>query len=189
MTRPSRKPKSRRVPIRTGRRDWLWGVALGAVALAVVLAALVALRPSGVKTFETVAGVDCESGERLEYHIHSYLAILVEGQQVPVPANIGITERCLFWLHTHDVSGIIHVEAPEQKDFTLGQFFAVWGQPLTPSQVLDHVADATHNLQLTVDGRVYSGDPAAIVLKDKESIVIQFGPPFGQAPQSPLTPQ
>ncbi|HEU4655301.1 MAG TPA: hypothetical protein VFS47_15035, partial [Steroidobacteraceae bacterium] len=38
-------------------------------------------------------------------------------------------------LHTHDNSGILHVEAPEPATFTLGQFFDIWGQPLTNTNV------------------------------------------------------
>lgn len=55
------------MPLRTGRRDWLWGVALGLLILAAIFFAVVALKPSNVKTYETVAGVDCQTGERLEY--------------------------------------------------------------------------------------------------------------------------
>ncbi|HKR74492.1 MAG TPA: hypothetical protein VJR94_10330, partial [Candidatus Nitrosocosmicus sp.] len=44
-----------------------------------------------------------------------------------VPAGIGIIpNECIFWLHTHDDSGIIHVEAPYETSFSLGQFLQVW---------------------------------------------------------------
>jgi hypothetical protein len=176
--------------MRTGRRDWLWGIALGFVLLTVVFIAFSLLRGSGTKTYASVDGVDCEAGEQLNYHVHSYLAILVEGQPVTVPANVGIMpDKCLFWLHTHDVSGVIHIEAPEKRDFTLGQFFAIWGQKLSSAQLLDKTVDSQHQLQITVNGASYAGDPSAIVLADLETIVVQYGPPFGEAPKSPLTGQ
>lgn len=61
-------------------------------------------------------------------HIHQHLDLFVDGKQVTVPANIGIDAGGGFIsdLHTHDTSGIMHVESPTQRSFTLGQFFAVW---------------------------------------------------------------
>lgn len=174
------------MPLRTGRRDWLWGVALGVLILVVIFFAVVALKPSNVKTYETVAGVDCQTGERLDYHVHSFVSLLVEGEQRPIPALTGIRDNlCYFWLHTHDASGLIHVEAPEKQDFTLGQFFKIWGQPLSSTQLLDKTADAQHQITATVNGQPYTGDPSTIVLRDKETIVLQYGPPFGTPPASP----
>ena len=34
-------------------------------------------------------------------------------------------------LHTHDASGIVHIESPDKRDYTLGQFFDVWGVRLS----------------------------------------------------------
>lgn len=175
--------------MRTGRRDWLWGVAIGTVVLAAGFFVLVAVRGNGIKTYATVDEVECQSGEMLDFHIHAYLAILVDGERVEVPANVGIRDNeCLFWLHTHDNSGIVHIESPETRDFTLGQFFAVWGQPLSATQLLDNTADSSHHITATVNGEPFSGDPSTIVLADQQSIVLQFGPPFGEAPASPFGP-
>ncbi|MEX1193712.1 MAG: hypothetical protein WD904_06670 [Dehalococcoidia bacterium] len=173
--------------VRTGRRDWLWGVVVGLLVLVVVASLFFALRPSGIKTYATIADVKCQSGERLEYHVHSYLAILIEGEQIASPENVGIRpDECLFWLHTHGRNGVIHVEAPEAQDFTLGQFFQIWGQPLSGTQLLDRTADATHSVRATVNGETFAGDPASIVLRDLETMVLQYGPPFGEATGSPF---
>jgi hypothetical protein len=43
----------------------------------------------------------------------------------------------MYWIHTHDSTGWIHVEAPRKIRATLGQFFDVWGQPLSREKVLD----------------------------------------------------
>jgi hypothetical protein len=63
------------------------------------------------------------------YHIHQHLDLYVNGRHLTVPALIGINiqQRYLDPLHTHDPSGIIHIESPTTTDYTLGQFFAVWG--------------------------------------------------------------
>lgn len=166
------------MPLRTGRRDWLWGLALGFVIIAVVATVFVVIRGSPVKTYATVEGVKCQSHERLDYHVHARLSIFIEGEQVPVAGQIGIRANCLFWLHTHGEDGLIHVEAPERLEYTLGQFFAVWGQPLSAEQLLDRTADASHEITATVNGSPYAGDPANIVLEDRVEIVLQHGPPF-----------
>ncbi len=173
-----------RLPLRTGRRDWLWGVALVTVVLGAVFVAFVALKGSSSKAIDTVDGVECQAGEQLQYHVHAALEILVDGQPVAVPADTGIRSNCIFWLHTHDNTGTLHIEAPETRDFTLGQFFAVWGQPLSATQLLSSTVDASHKITATVNGTPFTGDPASILLADRETIVLQFGPPFGTPPKS-----
>jgi hypothetical protein len=41
----------------------------------------------------------------------------------------------LYWLHTHAADGIIHIESPIRRIYTLGDFFDVWGEQLGPNQV------------------------------------------------------
>jgi hypothetical protein len=172
--------------LRSGRRDWLWAItAVVVVGSAIVIAFLLlsgGSRNNG-KALAVVSGVECERGERLDYHVHTHLTLIVEGQEVPVAGNIGIRPDCLFWLHTHSDNGILHVEAPQQRDFTLGQFFAVWGEPLSSSQLRDNTADATHEVQATVNGEAWSGDPADIPLDDLTTIVLEYGPPFVPPPE------
>lgn len=172
----------RRLPLRTGRRDWLWGVALVTVVLCVLFVGCGG--GSSSKAIDTVDGVDCQTGEQLQYHVHAALEILIDGQPVTVPANTGIRSNCIFWLHTHDNTGTLHIEAPEKRDFTLGQFFAVWGQPLSATQLLSSTVDATHQITATLNGTPFMGDPASIPLADQETIVLQYGPPFGTPPKS-----
>ena len=181
---PPRKP-GRRASAGSGRKDWLWAIALGAVVLVVILAVfLVALGSSSGKVVATVDGVDCQAGEQLQYHVHAALEILVNGQPVTVPKNTGIRSNCIFWLHTHDDTGLLHVEAPQKRDFTLGQFFAVWGQSLSATQLMGSTVDAAHQITATVNGTAFTGDPASIPLADRETIVLQYGPPFGTPTKS-----
>jgi hypothetical protein len=166
----------------TGRRDWLWGVAAGVLIIVAIFVGYVVFKPGPTQVFATVDGVDCERGERLEFHIHSLLKIYVNGEQQTVPANVGLRpNECIFWLHTHDASGLIHVEAPSERDFTLGQLFSVWGQKLSSTQLLDKTTDATHQVTAKVNGEPFTGDPSTIVFKDQETIVLQYGPPFADA--------
>jgi hypothetical protein len=112
---------------------------------------------------------------------------------VTVPANIGITVNSsgeptgISALHTHDPSGIIHVESPEKRDFTLGQFFTEWGVPLTATQLGQLPVDATHPLRLVVNGQDASGNPADHVLQAHEQLTLVYGP--GAPPALPSTYQ
>jgi len=63
----------------------------------------------------TIDGVECSIGEQNAFHIHAHLDIFVDGEPFDVPADIGITNSCTYWLHTHDLTGIIHIESPIAK--------------------------------------------------------------------------
>jgi hypothetical protein len=91
-----------------------------------------------------------------------------------VPADIGIdeTRRCLYWLHTHADRGVMHVEAPVEKTFTLADFFAVWGQELSRDSLLGKATE----VRAWVDGQPYDGDPTDIEIIDRRSIVLADAP-------------
>jgi hypothetical protein len=75
-----------------------------------------------------ISGITCDQTEHLVYHNHTKLVINNQNHSLTIPAGIGIVpNECIFWLHTHDDSGIIHVESPTKLSFSLGQFLQVWG--------------------------------------------------------------
>ncbi len=101
-------------------------------------------------------------------HVHPYLQIMIEGQSITIPADIGISGSCLEPIHTHDASGILHLETPSTSTkYTLGQFFQIWSatyhtvtvnglaQPIifNSTDILGFKADATHKVVLLVDGK------------------------------------
>ncbi|MGH2458796.1 MAG: hypothetical protein ACRDIY_08010 [Chloroflexota bacterium] len=120
---------------------------------------------------QVVDGIPCQNGEQLAYHVHAHLTILANGQPVTVPAQVGIPGSCFYWLHTHDTTGAIHIEAPAPQTYTLGQFFDIWGQPLTT----DNVAGNRGAVTAYVNQVKVSGDPRSIPLKDHSSIVLEVG--------------
>ena len=85
--------------------------------------------------------------------------------------------QCLYWLHTHTNDGIIHVESPVFKTFTLGQFFDIWGQPLTATNVAG-VKVKKGDVHAYVDGKPYTGDLRKIELTQHADIVLEAGPPY-----------
>jgi len=109
-------------------------------------------------------------------HIHQHLDIDVDGRPVPVPALIGIDPAVGFApLHVHDTSGVIHVESPTVRGYTLGQFFAVWGVRLTPSCLGGYCASGDRRLRVYVDGTPRRGDPTTLTLEPHQEIVVAFG--------------
>jgi hypothetical protein len=97
-----------------------------------------------------------------------------------VPANTGIdtTKGCYYWLHTHDTTGVIHVESPTQKQYTLGDFFDIWGQKLTGSSFLTHGITSGHSLRAYVGTQLFTGDPRSITLTPHKQITLEYGPPW-----------
>src|SRR3954470_20870527 len=85
---------------------------------------------------QEIAGISCEAMEGSKTHIHQHLVLLDHGKSVVIPPNVGqpATRRCLYWVHTHTSDGIIHIESPQMRTFTLGEFFLIWGKPLTKMQ-------------------------------------------------------
>lgn len=121
------------------------------------------------------------------FHIHAMLHIYVNGLLVPLPADIGIVKSkgLETSLHTHDGSGIIHMEADHPYKFTLGDFFAVWGVKLGPAQVGGLKGLGGDHLHFYVNGKPLT-NPAAHVLRREDSVVIGYGPDNG-FPHTPPT--
>jgi hypothetical protein len=120
--------------------------------------------------------------EGVALHIHEHLDLYVAGRRVVVPAEIGIDipQQFITEVHTHDTSGIIHVESPKVRQFTLGQVFGEWGVKLTPRCVGRYCG----SVHWWVNGRAMHGDPAALVLRAHQEIVVAAGPPPFQLPRS-----
>ena len=122
-------------------------------------------------------GLPAERSMAANLHHHDLLQIFIHGQPVTVPANIGIDQTAgyLTSLHTHDASGIIHIESPEPRDFTLGEFFDVWGVRLTSDCIGGDCNAGDNQLRAYVNGTPYTGDPRTIPLGQHDDIVLTYG--------------
>jgi hypothetical protein len=143
-----------------------------------------------VKLGEKIDGIECQRLEKVAFHIHAHLVIFVKGKQRQIPFGIGIggplggykdaagpfvtSGSCFMWLHTHTADGIIHMEAPKQISFVLGEFFDIWGQKLSPTQVGPDKGKVT----ALVDGKIYQGNPRSIPLKAHTQIQLEVGTPL-----------
>jgi hypothetical protein len=140
---------------------------------------------------QPVDGIDGSSREMLAVHIHAHLALFSKGQQIAVPYGIGIVGPFhanngfvgmgsgIYWLHTHDATGIIHVESPDARTYTLGQFFDIWGEPLDTHSV----AGLQGAVRAYVDGKLYKGNPRDIVLTAHRQITLEVGSPIVTPPE------
>ena len=114
-------------------------------------------------------------------HIHQHLDVYVNGTHVAVPAGIGIDDNSfLTEMHTHDASGVLHVESPTNHPFTLGQFFGEWSVKLTANCLGRYCG----KLNWWVNGTQQRGNPADLNLHAHQEIVIAAGKPPAHVPAS-----
>jgi len=151
------------------------------VANAALVAFLISSVPAPAATpaGQPVDGIGCDAAEGAVFHIHQHLTILERGKALPIPSDVGrpVTSTCLYWLHTHTPDGLIHVESPKFRSFTLGNFFNIWGQPLTATAVAS-VRMRRGALRVYVNGAPYKGDPRKIDLSQHTDITLETSPPY-----------
>jgi len=81
-----------------------------------------------------VDGVQCAGTMSGNYHVHFFLGVFYNGQQVAVPAGVGMVNpepptdtvngvpnqswvaNCYYDVHVHDNSGMVHVESTNNGD-------------------------------------------------------------------------
>ena len=109
-------------------------------------------------------------------HIHQHLDLYVDGRGVTVPAGIGIDvgDGFISPLHTHDESGVIHVESPTLRTFTLAQLFGVWGVRLTPRCLGGDCTVGGRRVWIFLDGRQVH-DAGRVVLREHQEILVAYG--------------
>ncbi len=124
-------------------------------------------------------GLPALSQEGSAVHTHQHLDIFINGKSVSVPSDIGFNKRARFIssIHTHDTSGVIHVESPTVQKFTLGQFFDIWGVQFTENAIGQYLSSATSTIQVYVNGQKFYGNPRNVELNPHAEIVLAYGKP------------
>jgi hypothetical protein len=196
------KSKSgRRPPVRvkSGPELPLLPIAVGAIlVVAAIVLIIIAVTQSKGKASPPVPaanGIPCDALEHTQVHYHAALQIIYHGNQVIIPSDVGRLSTCFYWLHVHVESpGVIHIESPKGRTFTLGDFFKVWQvskgtpEPLDATHVSTFTVGAGEQLVVYVDlndgkgPQPYTGDPAAIVLRAHEVITLEITPPIVNPP-------
>jgi hypothetical protein len=148
----------------------------------------------GEATGQLVDGIKCEESEQVLFHIHAHLAAYVDGARRVIPEGIGIAPprqvaqtpqgpfvaggRCFYWLHGHTADGIVHIESPVARTYTLGNYFDIWRQPLAR----DRVGPALGPVTAYLNGRLYAGDPRSIPLTAHALVQLDVGAKVAPAP-------
>jgi len=157
-------------------------------------------RPDDAIQRVAAAGLPAFKSEQLFYHVHAHLDVFVDGKAVVVPAGLGIggdknakvevqngqtvsglvggkcSQPCISPLHTHDESGILHVENDKERQITLGQLFTEWGVRFNTDCVGGYCAP-DKPYKVFVAGQPFTGDASTIVLKNLEEIAVVIGAP------------
>ena len=157
-----------------------------AIGIGVALASSKFLSSSSAAA-QTIDGIQCNAAEQLVFHNHAHLDIFINGQPYTIPSQVGIVPgKCIYWLHTHDDSGIIHIESPVTRNFTLGQFFDIWKKNFSNVQVFDNMANGTNTISVYVNGNKINGNTAYrnINLNEHDQITIVFGRPPPKIPST-----
>ena len=136
-------------------------IAIALVAIIVVAVIFIRVPPNKVPLppyLSTCVGA-------VTYHYHPNLVVTINGVgiQIPVTFNNG----CPQPIHTHDSTGILHVESDQNRDYTLNDWFLLWGNfqndptiaILNSTQIWQYKVDATHHLTMTVNGQNYTATP------------------------------
>jgi hypothetical protein len=116
-------------------------------------------------------------------HNHVSLNVTIGGKPIIVPSHIGMTQTGIFAdpllyadhsldkygmegmspLHTHDSSGLIHVESNTVRNYTLGEFLDIWKAFNTDGK----------NVIASVDGKPES-EFRKILLNDRAKILLDL---------------
>lgn len=136
----------------------------------------------------TIDGIPCRVMDET-YHIHTHLSIVLNGQLLRIPGNLGqvpataTTAGCFYQIHNHDAAGRLHVESPTPVTYHLGSFFKIWGQPLSTTNVAG-ITGQPVVVYVTDNGTTvrHDGDPATIELRSKRLITIQIGSQLSTIP-------
>ena len=146
---------------------------------------------------QQVAGLNCLKQLDEPYHHHVQLSIFINGEQLTVPFGVGMYQpgggkagyiyhqTCLYFVHTHDRTGIIHLESKTAQPFSLGTFFKLWGEPLSTTQI----AEFTGPVSVYVNGQPDTVDaPQNVAMNPGDDITLVIGTPPAWIPAYILPP-
>ncbi len=152
---------------------WMWGIGILLVFSFIFLIQEAAQNSQNCATTPAVE-MNIGGHENINMHIHQELTITINGESVVIPASIGLpSAEVMRPIHTHDSSGKIHVEGTCPRDFTLGEFFDVWGETFTETCIFENCVDEDHRLTMYVNG-VESLQWRDLILKNEDSIEIVY---------------
>ncbi|WP_417233626.1 hypothetical protein [Arthrobacter sp.] len=140
------------------------------------------LDPAGAAGRIQAAGLPVLTAEGTAEHFHAHLDVVVHGKPVTVPGGIGVTvgpdgqPDGISSLHTHDTSGIIHIEAPTAgQRYTLGQFLEEWGMLGGTGCFGPECSSEAGKWTVYVNGKAKTWGLTEVVLAAHDEIALVYG--------------
>lgn len=148
------------------------------IVVAIIIAVVVALvfafhglgsTPTDSGQAAVIDGIQCNNTPYDGFHINAHLDVFVNGKPYAVPAKIGIiNDTCLYWINTPDNTGIVHIGAPSNNQFTLNQLLDIWkatGSDLLPQDIPT----------IYMNGQQVSSSLNSTVIKSHDEITVVYG--------------
>lgn len=115
---------------------------------------------------KSIGGIECDKTEHLVFHNHTKLVVKIQNMTQNIPGGLGILpNNCIFRLHTHDESGVIHIESPFRQTYTLGQFLTMW-KAFDNSSFINNLPAVTSNNTINVFNNGIAVDQSSIDFND-----------------------
>jgi hypothetical protein len=143
-----------------------------------------------------VGGLSCSRASTDRFGVH--LEVFAKEIDMVIPAGIGVAPprvrdgayvragRCSYPAQTLEPTGLIEVD--EGRSLTLGQFFDLWGQPLSRTRLVGFKAKPGEQVRAYVNGRRRRGDPRQTPLARHAAIALQVGGYFPPPPRYAFPP-
>ena len=117
---------------------------------------------------------ECTGHREGNLHIHATLTITQDGRPIEIPANIGLVGDCIHPIHTHDATGLIHLDYPQPILFTLGDLFDTMGIVLTDDQIGSIKTTDGYKITVTVNGKTTMKDFRAVPFLENAKMYISI---------------
>jgi hypothetical protein len=141
------------------RQRTIASLTIAIALIAIIVLAVIFLRgpPNNVTLPDYLS--HCVNGS-LFYHSHPNLTVTINGAGFPIPPNTFLGS-CPQPIHTHAGEiGILHIETDQDRDYTVGDWFMLWGHSVnnatytifTSAQIFNFKTDSTHHITMTVNG-------------------------------------
>jgi hypothetical protein len=123
---------------------------------------------------KSLALSECTGHKENNFHVHSRIEIVQNNTQIKIPRNTGINGNCIHPIHTHDETGLVHIDYPRDLNFTLGDFFDVMGIIFQDNQVGNLKKYDGYKIEVKVDNKIIKSNFRKIVLEDQKKIKIEI---------------
>jgi hypothetical protein len=154
-------------------------IAVGVLLVVGMVAVVVRYQQTpGTSVYPVIDAIPCQRTVARAIHFHAHVSLYISGKRISIPAQVGIVpdETCQYWIHTHDTSGVLHIESPAGISVTLGSFLDIWGQQFRQREYPRQLSDPA-GWQVFLNGQPFTGDVHTIVLHSHMLMTLAYHSP------------